>query len=161
MDHQLGIGQNFSISTATWFPNPSPVLSGTINTTTGRLIIGTSTKFRSEVSPGDWILVPGSNEVQQVGDIDDDTTLHLFNPFIATVTTPATSTYQRIKHGGIKELKITFVTAAGTIRGASQLTTAAASWPAGILNDLKYDGRLDPQLIIPGGSGTASVQTVI
>ena len=161
MDHQQGIGSSFNISAATWFPQPTANLSGTIAVNTGCLVIGTGTAFRSQLSPGDWILVPGSNEIQQIFSIDDDTTLHLFKPFEATVTTPAASTYQRIKNEGLKEMQVTFITSAGTIRGSSQLTTAGASVPAALTIPFKYSGRLDPQLITPGGGGTAFVFTVI
>jgi hypothetical protein len=160
MDHQLGIGQSFSISAATWFPQPTLNLSGTIDTTQGRLIIGTGTKFRTEVSPGDWILIAGDNEVQQVMTIDDDTTLHLQNPFAGT--TSATATYKRIKEGGLKELDVMFITSTGTTRGASQALGSDASFPAGIpMPPFKYAGRLDPQLVTPGGGGTAFVRIVI
>lgn len=158
-DHQQGIGSSFNISAATWFPQPTANLTGTIAVNTGRQVIGTSTLFKTQLSLGDWILVPGSNEIQQVVRIDDNTTLYLANPFVATVTTPAASTYQRIKNEGLKEMQVTFITSAGTVRGSTQPTTAGASVPAGLTIPFKYQGRLDPQLVTPGA--TAFVFTVL
>jgi hypothetical protein len=165
-DHQQGIRSSVNISAATWFPNPTAALSGTISTTLGgvtsSLIIGTGTKFLTELCPGDWILVPGSNEIQQIFSIDDNTSLHLFKAFQGTVTTPTASTYQRVKNEALKELEVIFITTAGTVRGSSQALGTDATYPAGLnMPPLKYSGRLDPQLVTPGGGGTAFVSFVL
>ena len=159
MDHQLGTPQSFSISTATWVPAPSANLTGTLNIANGRQVLGTNTTFGVDVQVGDWLLNPNTNEVQQVDRIDDATTLYLQSPFLGSTST--TATCKRIKPAGLRELKVAFVTAAGTLRWATQALGSDAIWPVGALDDLKFPGRLDPVLITPGGGGTASIQIVI
>jgi hypothetical protein len=151
MSTQSAIIKSYSSDAKAWYPTPSANLTGTL-TSTGKTIKGTDTLFRSELSPGDYLLNATADELQKVARIESDTLLYLD----AALTTPISgATCKRIKNDNMKAMQIVFTTANGTIRGASQASGGA--WPFGQVWRMKKDGGIDPQLVTPSGGGIACV----
>lgn len=143
--------KSFSISSPTWFPATMAV-AGT-STSTDVLINGTGTSYRSQVSPGDWLVNTSNNEVHKVAQVISDTQLELDVAF----TTPlAGATVVKIKDKAIKYLKVVFINS-GTVAGVTQ--AAGAAWPASIPWETpSYDDFIEPILVTPGAGGAGVIQ---
>lgn len=144
--------KSFSISSPTWFPATIAV-AGT-STSTDVLINGTNTTYKSQVSPGDWLVNTANNEAHKVAQIISDTQLELDVAF----TTPlAGATVAKIKDKAIKYLKVVFLTNSGTIAGVTQ--TSGATWPASIPWETpSFDDFVEPILVTPGAGGAGVIQ---
>lgn len=78
--------------------NVAPVvsISGTLAFTNGvssRTVNGTSTFFKSELKPGDWITQPGTSDWFEIKNIDSDTSLQLRN--VSTISYSGAATAKK------------------------------------------------------------------
>ncbi len=147
---QSAVLKTASSASKAWYPTPSGNLTGTL-TSRGKTIDGTGTAFKTELSPGDYLLNPTTDDIQKIARIESDTLLFLE----AAMTTPlAGTTCDRIKNNNMKSIQVVF-TGAGTIRGASQST--GALWPPLVVWKNRIEGGIDPQLVTPSGGGSACV----
>jgi hypothetical protein len=153
-DFKASIVKTASSATKAWYPTPSANLTGTL-TSRGKTIDGTGTLFLSELSAGDYLLNPTTDQLQIIERIESNILLTVKTAF----TTPLSGdTCQRIKNNSIKSIQVVFTGATlGTIRGASQAT--GGSWAPLVRWKIERGSGIDPQLITPGGSSTACVTT--
>jgi hypothetical protein len=159
MSSQSGIPKFFKLAATekAWYPTPSANLTGTL-TSEGKTVRGTSTVFLSELSVGDYLLNPTTDDVQVILRVESDTLLMLA---AAMTTTLSATTCKRIKSQQIKKATIVFAgTGPGVVRGASQATAIASTWPVTVPLPLESDGGLLPFLVTAPASTTAHISTV-
>jgi hypothetical protein len=156
MSLQYGIPKFYSGGDEkSWFPSPSANLTGTL-TSRGRTFDGTDTKFLSELSPGDWVLDPDTDEAVRVERIESDTLFFSSDKFSSDVEDIE---FQRIKSARCKQIAIIFTGVnGGKLRGITQDTDAL--FPSGEYIKLSSNGELAPILITPGTSSTYSISVV-
>lgn len=145
--------QAISGATATWFPT-NRALTGTLSSASVS-VTGTGTAFRTEVSPGDYI-INASNQARKVQRVESDTELVLELAFTVDLSGATCTKVQDYK---IKYIYTVFNTNAGEVRAADQDTGAV--WPAATIWKSPYIAEgMTPQLITPGAGG-ATVTVVL
>jgi hypothetical protein len=153
-----GIVKNYNLAAdaKAWYPPVSANLTGTL-TSEGKTVRGTSTLFTTELSVGDYLLNPSTDQLQIVEQIDSDTMLRVKEAF----TTPlSTATCKIIKNKHLRKMRVVFATgAAGTIRGASQ--AAGGTWPINNVWVAESEiSGLEPQLVTVGAGSTGHISTI-
>lgn len=156
MSLQYGIPKGYSTSEKQWYPSPSSNLTGTLSSR-GRTFDGDGTKFLSELSPGDWVLDPETDEAVLVERIESDTMFWSSNKFSVDVSD---INFQRLKSARYKQLVVIFEGVnGGYIKGIDQ-PAPGGHFPAGIEIPFYSNGQNSPILITPGSSAIASIAVV-